>query len=501
MSVARMLGVTLLLGLAPAAAAHAATIRTDAGTVFYAATATDQISMGVDIGPDPELGANTIFFRPVANTPPHTPPQTTDANCRASGTPRCASRALIDIQGGDRDDFVRVLQGGGTVTFRGGNGADHLVSDSPSVQLSLHGQAGNDWMQANPARAAIETVDGGPGNDLLDPGLNDAVNGGPDVDTVRMPYPGGQAVTLDDQANDGRPGEHFDIGSDVENVIGGPDGDQIDGSSGPNTLDGAGGNDTLNGLAGADTLIARDGAADSVSCGPGDDRAIVDPLDAVSPDCETVDYPDNDQDGFGAGTDCNDANAAIHPGAVDVAGNGVDEDCSGADAPVLGGTAPVDADRDGTSPPVDCNDASAGIHPGAADTPGDGVDQDCSGADAKLKRVGARITDRWTVTDTRARIDRLTIRGIPKGGKVIVACKGGGCPFKRHTVKVKAGKANAGRLFRGRQLHKGATVQVTITAPGFIGKVVRYTFEGRRKVPSGKQLCLPPGARSPKSCG
>jgi hypothetical protein len=36
--------MTVLLVLAPAVAANGATISTDAGTVFYAATATDQIS-------------------------------------------------------------------------------------------------------------------------------------------------------------------------------------------------------------------------------------------------------------------------------------------------------------------------------------------------------------------------------------------------------------------------------------------------------------------------
>ncbi len=59
---------------------------------------------------------------------------------------------------------------------------------------------------------------------------------------------------------------------------------------------------------------------------------------------------DADGDGvsrlFGGG-DCDDANAAVHPGAEDVPGNGVDEDCSGADDVAVSlATQPKEAPKD-----------------------------------------------------------------------------------------------------------------------------------------------------------
>jgi len=97
--------------------------------------------------------------------------------------------------------------------------------------------------------------------------------------------------------------------------------------------------------------------------------------------------PDVDQDGYTADVDCDDTDAAIHPGASDIACDGIDQDCNGADAVR---TACTDGDGDEYTADVDCDDNNASIHPNAYDTPCDGIDQDCDGADA----VDASCTDK-----------------------------------------------------------------------------------------------------------
>ena len=89
---------------------------------------------------------------------------------------------------------------------------------------------------------------------------------------------------------------------------------------------------------------------------------------------------DDDNDGFTENQgDCNDADATIHPGAAEVCGDGIDQDCDGSDK-----LCPEDVDDDGdglTENQGDCNDADVGIHPGAAEVCGDGIDQNCDGSD------------------------------------------------------------------------------------------------------------------------
>ena len=84
---------------------------------------------------------------------------------------------------------------------------------------------------------------------------------------------------------------------------------------------------------------------------------------------------DIDEDGSQDRDDCKPSDPAIHPGADDPYGDGIDQNCDGVD-----GNA-VDQDRDGYSSAVDCDDNDPTIHPGADDPLGDGIDQNCDGID------------------------------------------------------------------------------------------------------------------------
>lgn len=224
----------------------------------------------------------------------------------------------------------------------GGDGDDHLIGAGGDDQL--FGEGGDDQLQpdrhANPF--GNDVVDGGPGNDAAEDWW--------DASPAQRTRP--VTITVDGQAGDGRSGESDNVisvetirsyaagtftmgdgpdrvelyaatdlgpstasgasGDDVllaangtQTLDGGPGADRLEGGFGNDTITGGSGRDTIAGdftgsqcgilqsctlPHGDDLIYARDGEADTIDCGVGEDRAIVDAIDTVSA-CETVELP------------------------------------------------------------------------------------------------------------------------------------------------------------------------------------------------------------------
>ena len=264
------------------------------------------------------------------------------------------------VDGGEGNDDIRGFSGSMAVGLRqtidGGPG-DDILSGHHGADV-VRGGPGNDEVDGG---SANDRVEGGDGDDtMLGDGYEnagtDVIDGGAGVDSIADWVRPGEdvnprvAISFDGVANDGRPGENDnligiekldasvsgtftggpgaddffiraafnDSGPSTVSGGGGPDKlvghdymETIDGGAGDDVIEGGLNDDTLTGgpgrdqilgdssqntcnfLAcrypfGNDTINARDGEKDSIDCGVGEDKAIVDAIDVVS-GCEVVD--------------------------------------------------------------------------------------------------------------------------------------------------------------------------------------------------------------------
>jgi hypothetical protein len=122
------------------------------------------------------------------------------------------------------------------------------------------------------------------------------------------------------------------------------------------------------------------------------------------------------------------------------------------------------------------------------------------------KRNPATPESRFTVDGPQTTLTSLTVGNVMPGATVALRCLGTKCPFEtKRTTKARNRVVNAlamlGKKPAKRRFRAGQSLELRITAPGYLGKVIRYKIR-KGKQPKVTKLCLPLGASKPKAtCG
>ena len=451
--------------LAVPASAQAGTVTQSGGTISYSASASaDRVDVGTNPNPfvRSEPGGISVSGGGTCT-------KTDDNQVDCTGG---VSAFIVRLIGDNNAADGRQVTNAATLTVQGSPGFDQL--DGTPNGDSLTGDAGDDNLNGY---AGNDTLDGGAGaNTFNDGDGDDVILGGPQDDTwnagpgrdVFTPGAGTDTVsyrdrtaavtiTLNGVADDGQAGEGDNVGLEVEDASGGAGndtivgndlGDRLHGGPGDDSIAGGAGEDRLEGEEGNDTIDARDGRFDSIDCGPGSDVVFADPGDSTE-GCEVA--PDVDGDGFLPPADCDPTNPAVHPGAGEIVGNPIDEDCK--DGPLY-------------------------------------------------LRVVSPVSFNGVSRGTSVRFTRLMVREVRAGDRIEVRCatKKRGCPFSRKTRTGRSGKrtVNLLALFKRRYLKRGAVVEVRVLRANQIGRVVRLTVAGGKF--KSQNLCMNVGATKPSRC-
>ena len=306
------------------------------------------------------------------------------------------------------------------------------------------------------------------------------------------------------------------------NADGGPGTDSLTGTGHADSLAGGTGSDTLNALAAGDVL---DGGLDSdtLNGGGGTDTTTYPSRSiGVSVDLGTVGADDGSSEDGPAGS--RDTTEGIENA---IGGGGADELRGTAEANLLDGGAGDDTlnalagqdvllggsgidnvqARDGEADSVDCGPDEDGATTDSIDTRAncDPPPATPSTPDPTIitvtapSRVALDLAYSFTA-GRRSTTLRNLVADVEPGARVTATCrtkKNKRCTRTRDLARTAASVRL--KNFEGKRLPVGAKLTVRVTKDGMIGVVKTLTIR-KRKAPSLKTLCLPPGATRPSAC-
>ena len=286
----------------------------------------------------------------------------------------CSSAGSADATApdGDCDDLAAAIHPGATEVL-----ADGTDSDCDGLELCWVDDDGDGFQAGDQTLSASL--------DCSDAGIAGSAAGAGDCDdTDPAIHPGATEGIGDGVDSDCDGGELCYVDADSDGYH--------DGITAAGPLD-CGDAGLLSGSAPGDDCDDSDAAFH-----PGADESdCTDPNDY---NCDgSVQYADDDSDGWPACTECDDQDPDVHPDADELC-DGIDNDCDGTvdnDDALDAGVWYEDGDGDGfgldgyttqaclvpsgySELPGDCEDTDPTIHPDALEVCGDGVDNDCDGA-------------------------------------------------------------------------------------------------------------------------
>jgi hypothetical protein len=187
--------------------------------------------------------------------------------------------------------------------------------------------------------------------------------------------------------------------------------------------------------------------------------------------------------------------------AVDAAGNAASQ--RGAVAVRALRPDELDADSDGFTADKDCDDANPAIHPGAREIRGNAVDENCDNIKEPFPKVGANASLVVLFGRGFVQLKTLKVSALERRDTVKLSCKGGGCKRSlRATIRIK----RKTRLLlltkrvKGVRLDRRARLTVRVSHPGFVARIFRFTVKRLGDVPVREELCQSPGAKRPRRC-